>query len=144
VLLFVYAMLALGFGLCGGVEILTLDGDVGRMNTVFKFYLHVWMMWGVAGAFGLWYLFAVMRPQAFLRRAGAANAAVVRAPRHAFAGVAVVAARADARVPYFGTRARLRQAGPGAGHRQRRPGVPRQAGTYNNSTTTRTRAASTS
>ena len=44
-------MLALGLGLCGGVEMFTLEGDVGRMNTVFKFYLHVWMMWGVVSAF---------------------------------------------------------------------------------------------
>jgi len=108
-LLFVYAMLALGFGLSGGVEILTLDGDVGRMNTVFKFYLHVWMMWGVVGAFGLWYLFAVMRPQeAFLRRAGALNATLVQTPRYVFAGFAVAFLVLALVYPYFGTRARIR------------------------------------
>ncbi len=108
VMLFVYAMMALGFGLSGGVEIITLDGDVGRMNTVFKFYLHVWMMWGVVGAFSVWYIFGVMRPQeAFLRRAGEINAIFVRAPRYAFAAVAVVMLVLTLVYPYFGTRARI-------------------------------------
>jgi uncharacterized membrane protein len=108
VLLFVYAMLALGLGLSAGVEMFTLEGDVGRMNTVFKFYLHVWMMWGVVAAFGLWYLFAVMRPQvAFLRRAGAINASIVQAPRYAFAAIAVLLLALALVYPYFGTRARI-------------------------------------
>ncbi len=109
VLLFVYAMIGLGFGLSGGVEVLTLDGDVGRMNTVFKFYLHVWMMWGVAGAFGVWYLFAVMRPhEAFLRRLGALNTAVVQVPRYAFGGLVVLLLVLSLVYPYFGGRARVR------------------------------------
>ena len=108
VMLFVYAMLALGLGLCGGVEMFTLDGDVGRMNTVFKFYLHVWMMWGVVASFGMWYLFGVMRPQdAFLARAGALNATLVKAPRYAFAAVAVFLLALALVYPYFGTRARI-------------------------------------
>jgi YYY domain-containing protein len=35
------------------VEYVVLRGDVGRMNTVFKFYLQAWVMFGVAGAAGL-------------------------------------------------------------------------------------------
>jgi YYY domain-containing protein len=35
------------------VEAVVLKGDVGRMNTVFKFYLQTWVMFGVAGAAGL-------------------------------------------------------------------------------------------
>jgi YYY domain-containing protein len=108
ILLFVYAMLALGLGLCGGVEMFTLDGDIGRMNTVFKFYLHVWMMWGVVSAFGMWYLFGVMRPQeAFLKRAGAMNETLVKVPRYAFAGVATLLLVLALVYPYFGTRARI-------------------------------------
>ena len=108
ILLFVYAMIGLGLGLCGGVEVLTLDGDIGRMNTVFKFYLHVWMLWGVASSFALWYVFGVMRPQeAFLRKLGSLNAALVQAPRYAFAAVAVFLLALTLVYPYFGTRARL-------------------------------------
>jgi len=101
-------MIGLGFGLSAGVEVLTLDGDIGRMNTVFKFYLHVWMMWGVVSAFALWYLFAVMRPQeAFLRRAGEFNAAFIQAPRFAFGLVASLLLVLTLVYPYFGTRSRI-------------------------------------
>ena len=108
IMLFVYAMLGLGLGLCGGVEVLTLDGDIGRMNTVFKFYLHVWMLWGVVSSFSLWYVFGVMQPQAaFLRRLGTLNATLVQVPRYAFAAVAVFLLALTLVYPYFGTRARL-------------------------------------
>ncbi|RLC46954.1 MAG: hypothetical protein DRH70_04420 [Candidatus Coatesbacteria bacterium] len=32
------------------------SGDLARMNTVFKFYLHVWVLWGLAGACAVWVL----------------------------------------------------------------------------------------
>jgi YYY domain-containing protein len=108
VMLFVYAMIALGLGLSGGVELWTLDGDIGRMNTVFKFYLHVWMMWGVVSAFALWYLFGVMQPQAaFLRRARAVDVSLVRVPRLAFAAATVLFVALALVYPYFGMRARI-------------------------------------
>ncbi len=108
VMLFVYTMIALGLGLCGGVELITLDGDIGRMNTVFKFYLHVWMLWGVVSSFALWYVFGVMQPQqAFLKRLGTVGASFVQVPRYAFAVVVVFLLALTLVYPYFGTRARI-------------------------------------
>ncbi len=32
-----------------------------RMNTVFKFYFQIWLLWGLVSAFGVWYLFRSTR-----------------------------------------------------------------------------------
>ena len=39
--------------LCLAVEYAVLSGDVGRMNTVFKTYLQVWIFWGLAASAAL-------------------------------------------------------------------------------------------
>jgi uncharacterized membrane protein len=46
-------LVLLGLAMTLGVEVIVVEGDVGRMNTVFKFYLQVWLMWGVAAAAAL-------------------------------------------------------------------------------------------
>ena len=43
----------LGLVLCAAVEVWVLKGDVGRMNTVFKYYLNVWTLFSLAAGVGL-------------------------------------------------------------------------------------------
>jgi uncharacterized membrane protein/4-amino-4-deoxy-L-arabinose transferase-like glycosyltransferase len=49
----VSVLMVIGLLLTLMVEAVTLKGDVGRMNTVFKFYLQAWVLFGVASAAGL-------------------------------------------------------------------------------------------
>jgi len=48
----VLAMVMLGLALTLVVEVVVLRGDIGRMNTVFKFYLQVWTLLALAAAAG--------------------------------------------------------------------------------------------
>ena len=64
----VLILIASALGLTMAVEIIVLDGDIGRMNTVFKFYMQVWLILSiVAGAAGIWSINA-MRQKAALRK----------------------------------------------------------------------------
>ncbi|MGE5601438.1 MAG: DUF2298 domain-containing protein [Nitrososphaerales archaeon] len=46
-------LLALALAITMGVEVVRQKDDIGRMNTVFKFYLQAWTLFGVSLAFGL-------------------------------------------------------------------------------------------
>ncbi len=46
-------LLALALAVTMGVEVVRLKDDIGRMNTVFKFYMQAWTLFGVSTAFGL-------------------------------------------------------------------------------------------
>ena len=46
--------MALGIGL--GVDLVRLDGDIGRMNTMFKYYLEAWVLFSLVAAYLLWRL----------------------------------------------------------------------------------------
>ena len=52
--LFALALLGMALALGLGVEVITIKGDVARMNTVFKFYLQAWVLLGVVTAYFLW------------------------------------------------------------------------------------------
>lgn len=53
---FVAAMIGLSLLLVLGVDFLRVEGDIDRMNTVFKTYLQVWVLMGVGSAYALWRL----------------------------------------------------------------------------------------
>ena len=46
-------LLALALAIVMGVELVRQKDDLGRMNTVFKFYLQAWTLFGVTSAYGL-------------------------------------------------------------------------------------------
>ena len=52
--LFPMALTALALGLGIGVDLVRVEGDIGRMNTLFKYYLEMWVLLGLAAAFFLW------------------------------------------------------------------------------------------
>jgi YYY domain-containing protein len=51
-------MIVTGALLLIGPEFVYLRDNFGtRMNTIFKFYFQVWILWGSAAAFGIWFIF---------------------------------------------------------------------------------------
>ena len=48
------SMLAIALAIGIGVDFVRVEGDIARMNTVFKYYLVAWLLLGVAGAYGFW------------------------------------------------------------------------------------------
>lgn len=90
------AVVALAIG--AGVDILTVNNDIGRMNTVFKFYLQAWILMSLASAYIAWRLAS----------SGAFSLRRLSVPRGAWMTVAAVLVIAIMIYPVLGTRARLR------------------------------------
>ena len=52
-------MLGLAFAIGIGVELVVVEDGLERLNTVFKLYLQAWVLFALAGAYGLWRLLFV-------------------------------------------------------------------------------------
>ena len=54
-------LFALGCLICFGTEIIYIrdvfEGSGTRMNTIFKFYYQVWLIWGMLASYALWWLY---------------------------------------------------------------------------------------
>lgn len=54
---FVLVIIGLALAMTLGVEIVVIGGDIGRQNTVFKFYIQAWLLFSVAGGVAVAWLF---------------------------------------------------------------------------------------
>ena len=81
-----------------GLDFFRVEGDIDRMNSVFKFYLQVWVMLGIASAYMLWRLFHARRSS--LARIGGVRQVWLVALAILVLGAAIY--------PVMGTRDRLR------------------------------------
>ncbi|MBI5931035.1 MAG: hypothetical protein HY862_17130 [Chloroflexi bacterium] len=52
----IYTIAALALALTMAVEMVVLEGDIGRQNTVFKFYIQAWLLFSIASGVGLAWL----------------------------------------------------------------------------------------
>ncbi|MCZ6538253.1 MAG: DUF2298 domain-containing protein [Chloroflexi bacterium] len=90
------AMVVMAMALGAGVDAFTVKDDVGRMNTVFKFYLQAWVLLAMASSYFLW----------VLADAGKLSLKNLRAGRGFWLGLLAVMAVGVLVYPVLGTRDR--------------------------------------
>ena len=96
--LLLLAMVVAAVGIGIGVDVVTAQNDIDRMNTVFKLYLNAWVPFGIVGSVGLWHLWA----SGALRWHGPG-----RHWRRAWMVALTILVLSSAVFPVLGTRARL-------------------------------------
>ncbi len=75
---FAAGLFALAFLILAGVELVVVDNDIERLNTVFKFWYQAWLLAALAGAYALWHVGAAVGHLA-RQPSGDATGRVVRA-----------------------------------------------------------------
>ncbi|MDA1278804.1 MAG: DUF2298 domain-containing protein [Chloroflexi bacterium] len=90
------AMVVMAMALTAGVDVFTVKDDIGRMNTVFKFYLQAWILLAMASSYFLW----------VLADAGKLSFSGVRPGRGLWLGLLAVLAVGIMVYPVLGTRHR--------------------------------------
>ena len=89
-------MVVMAMALAAGVDMFTVKDDIGRMNTVFKFYLQAWVLLAMASAYFLW----------FLADAGKLSLRNLRGPRGVWLGLLALLVVGVMIYPVLGTRDR--------------------------------------
>ena len=97
-LLFVAALVGVSLALAIGLDVFRVEGDIDRMNSVFKVYLQIWVMLGLASAYALWRLAHGRRTP--LRK--------LSAPKKVWAGALLLLIAGASIYPVLGTQDRLR------------------------------------
>ena len=59
--LFAIVMFLFGFAVIGGPEVITINNDVARMNTVFKFWLQGWLFFAIGSAFAIHHIWSFIK-----------------------------------------------------------------------------------
>ncbi|MFN3218336.1 MAG: DUF2298 domain-containing protein [Acidimicrobiales bacterium] len=93
----VLGMFALGFAISSGVDLITLENDIERMNTVFKFWLQAWQLFALAAAAAVWQVVRILRD----RPSGGQRSSQV------WVGVVAVLVLAGLAYPLLGTQTRV-------------------------------------
>ncbi|MCL0029119.1 DUF2298 domain-containing protein [Dehalococcoidia bacterium] len=96
---FVSMLVAVALALVLGLDFLRVEGDIDRMNSVFKFYLQVWVLMALSAAYLLWRLLQDPIWRAWRRWDGV---------RWAWVGVLVALLVSASVYPVLGTPDRLR------------------------------------
>ena len=95
---FVCLMVLTALSVVVGLDFIRVEGDIDRMNSVFKFYLQVWVLLALASAYMVW---RILNSKIF---SGARRWTV----RYAWAAVLAALLIGSAIYPVFGTQDRLR------------------------------------
>ena len=94
---------ATGFALAIGLDLVRVEGDIERMNSVFKFYMQIWVLLALASAFAVWRLAGTLGFGFGVGRVGGARAKLRAAWTVGLSALIIAAAV----YPVLGTRDRL-------------------------------------